>query len=731
MHQAKPLKSGNLALKETAIPDNKVIKLQPKGTSGTDISGKRFVEEYLTTLLDTAGADIWDKMRRSDDQVAMLLRVVKNPIMSARWFISPVDEDEESKKIAEFVEYVLFNDMGTEENPKSFEKFKREALTSIEFGYSLFEITNKTVKDSEEWGSYIGLKGLDWRSPRTIEEWSVDRSGYLEWVRQIDNSENGGDFYIPGDFLLHIAPEMEGDNFEGISMLRPIYGNYLRKDLVRKLQMIGIERGATGIPIGEIPEGFINSAEQTALEEALSRFVNHERAYMTVPKGFGLTEMKISHDAEKVDLVIQSENKGMSKTFLANFMELGISGGGAYALATDLSDIFLSGIEVYSNAVRTSINQKLIPMLVKQNYGKQKAYPELKIEGINDKAGKEFAEVLKILNEIGLLEISERLQKVISEKYKLPKPEGEVKPAKQLPAPKPKPKTEPDPDDTNNGNQFTELKLSEKNVSGTISKSGKELTEKMREAMQPRAKELIDKIMIIWRNEPTSTRLSKANALKVPGKNDYKKLISEFLADVYVDSTNQVKKELSSDGLKLAEPEEIKDLPIESKAAGRSQAELLVASQDADLLKNVLFTFTSKADVLPTEQQMQSNLLAVVEKYLNSSSFNVSGPNAVSNAVNLARNAIFQQKETLDQIETFVFTNPSPEAPICKHLKGRVFTKSEYIVSNNLPPLHHNCNSYIVAQISGRKGNKKLDPRGLNLTGTELEVEKLLKSITL
>ncbi len=73
-------------------------KMTVEGTSGIDYSGHRFYEEYLTKLLGTYGPEIYDEMRRSDDQVIMLLRVVKNPIMSARWFISPADESDESKK---------------------------------------------------------------------------------------------------------------------------------------------------------------------------------------------------------------------------------------------------------------------------------------------------------------------------------------------------------------------------------------------------------------------------------------------------------------------------------------------------------------------------------------------------------------------------------------------------------------------------------------------------------
>lgn len=716
----KAQKSGNADL-----PERVSLKTTSIGTSGTDISGHRFFEEYLLALTQTDGPDIWDAMRRSDDQVIMLLRVVKNPIMSARWFITSPDEDKESVKISDFISHALFCDMGTEDYPKSFEKFKREALTCVEFAYSLFEITNKVVLNHPEFGSYIGIKGLDWRSPKTIEEWYVSKSGELEQVRQTDSSERAQDVFIPGKFLLHIAPEMEGDNYEGISMLRPIYGNWLRKDVMRKLQMIGIERAATGIPIGVIPQGQLNTPSQTALEDSLSRFVAHERQYMTIPEGYKVDSLKIQHDAEKVQSAIEAENVGMAKSFLANFMELGLNGTGSYALGTDLSDIFLAGIEVYANAIKTPINSKLIPQLVRQNFGRQEKYPELQIEGINDKAGKEFAEIMQILTDKDLIQITDRLKEVIHKRYKLPDFDKEIETNQNNAAFVSSTDTPPKVALTEVG-----YNLAEKSVGKNIEIVGKEMSAIMADQMRLRGVKLVSEMMSIWRNAQKSQRMEQVNRLKVPGKNEYKKIISSLLAEVYVQATAGVKKELSAGGLKLAEESEIRNLPAESKAAGSSQADLITESQDADLRKNLFFSFTSKADTLPTEAQMNANLLNVVEKYVTGSSIKLAGPNAVANAVNLARNAVFQQKETLEKIESFIFQNPSPDAPICVELTGRVFTKEEYIISDKLPPLHHNCNSWIVAQVAGKVGNKPISPAGLSIQGTDKQIERIEKSIT-
>ena len=75
--------------------------------------------------------------------------------------------------------------------------------------------------------------------------------------------------------------------------------------------------------------------------------------------------------------------------------------------------------------------------------------------------------------------------------------------------------------------------------------------------------------------------------------------------------------------------------------------------------------------------------------------------------------------------------NPSPEALICKQLTGRVFTKEEYIVTDNVPPLHHHCNSWIKAQLIGKVGNKQISPAGLTVQGTDDQIIAIEKSKTL
>jgi hypothetical protein len=86
----------------------------------------------------------------------------------------------------------------------------------------------------------------------------------------------------------------------------------------------------------------------------------------------------------------------MVKSFLANFLELGMSGTGAYALSDDLSDFFLGGIKHIAQIPASGINKRLVPSLMQMNRPGV-PYPILKVSGIDDKAGKELADMLSAL----------------------------------------------------------------------------------------------------------------------------------------------------------------------------------------------------------------------------------------------------------------------------------------------------------------------------------------------
>ena len=388
------------------------------GYSGTEIMGGIFSEEYLSKLTGMPGAAEYDKMRRSEAQIAMLMSAIKNPIKSAQWEIESVDPtDAKQNEIAELIKGILFEQI-------DFDTFKHEALTFLEFGNVVFEIVHNNVLSHPKFGTFTGLAGIKFRSQKTIYEWLVDKNtGALTGVYQQIISDIGKSVKIPGEFLLVMTQQKEGDNYEGISSLRPIYGAWIRKNLYLKLIAIGLEKYAIGTPIGKTPKtvGY-GMPEFEQFKDMLRSYTSNEQAFMILPEGFEIDMQFGTFDAEKVKSIILMENSEMVNAFVANFLALGMNGsGGAFALGTDLSDFFLSGIRQYANIITGALNRKLIPDLVKLNYGEQASYPKMKVTGINDKAGKELADIIGILIDKNVIKSDEPLDEFVRKQYGLPK----------------------------------------------------------------------------------------------------------------------------------------------------------------------------------------------------------------------------------------------------------------------------------------------------------------------
>lgn len=414
--------------------DNYFIHKTPSGSMGTETYAGYPREEYLHELFGKDRAKIFDKMRRSDTQVKMLLGAVKNPIKAAVWEVEPASDDPEDVRRAALIRHILLSDI-----PRigGFHKFIEEALTQVEFGHAVFEKTFRLVKDHPLYGTYHGIAGLDMISPKTIERWNVSGQGVLQSITQISNGDLSRYINIPAQFLLVLSMDMEGANYEGISMLRPCYGNWLRKNMMLKLNAIGVEKFAIPTPVAKIPPGFQATEQFSFLIEVLEAYTGGEAAFLTIPNSVELDLKPSTYDPEKVDTAIDAEDRRMAKAFLANFLELGLTGVGSFAMSEDLSDFFLGGLEHIASNIAATVNAVLIPELCNLNFGGNARLPKLKHSGISDKAGKELAEVLANLVSANVVEPDDLLEENIRSRYKLPKKSDLGKEGRKPPPPAP------------------------------------------------------------------------------------------------------------------------------------------------------------------------------------------------------------------------------------------------------------------------------------------------------
>lgn len=716
------------------------LSLEAVGNSGTQIFGGYFSEEYLSTLRGRVGARKWDEMRRSEAQIAMLLNAMTNPIKAATWTIDAYDEsDPDCVNDKELAECCIFDMI-------DFTAFKHEALTLIPFGFSLMEVVHSVELNHPKFGTFNGLKSLAFRSQKTIENWILEpKTGRLLGVNQYTFSDLGGNQFIPGEFLVVFTLMKEGDNYEGISALRPMFGAYVRKDVYLKLAAIGIEKYAVGTPIGTIPKGKEKGTDFENFQKTLQNYTSHEAAYITLPEGWKIEIQRGEFDASKIKEMLVFENTEFANAVVGNFLALGMNGGGgAYALGSNLGEFFTSGIQAYADIICDTVNRQLIPNLIKMNRGDRKGYPKMKVTGISDKAGKEFAETLKFLTDSRMINPDTPLKDFIRKQYKLPKqdPKTEI----PMPAIPSGAKTNyPTPTDPVVNPQTGKLEpykpnqlLSER--AETIQLADKKYVErfdahkeKLKEIMQDNLQTMYAALKDILRRKynslPKGSRILTAKGVDMPGVNAYKAALREHLAMVSERAVDWARSRVP--GAKNVQLAEYPKLPAKLKKIVDAQSTLVAETQAADVEKMVFFKFTSEAattdDVDHILNAVDEDVLPTLEDGSTGSgmSIDAAAGNTVAQVTQQSAMEFFHDDEVEDQIESYTFTNEDPVSDICQALADTTFAPDDSDLLRYSPPLHHNCKSRLVPNLKGDSDNPEIDRGGVALT------KKQLNSITL
>ena len=724
--------------KESGLTSGVRKQISAIGFSGTEIHAGYFSEEYLQLLRGKRGARTYDEMRRSEPQISMILKGVTNPIKGANWtFEAAKTEDVADAQLhADLMEEIF--KVGIDWDTALVEIF-----SFCVYGYSVFEPIHSVVLNHPKFGDFNGLKSLAFRSPKTIERWNLEKhTGNLLSLEQIVFSDVGQSCTIPGQNLLVFSLDKEGDNYEGISLLRPMYGPWFRKNLYLKLAAIGAEKNAIGTPKAKVPAGKEKTDEFKKLLEILEAFTAHESAYITYPEGWEIDIIKGEFDGSELKELIVLENTEMANAAVANFLTLGMnSSGGAYALGSDLSDLMLASIQCLADFACGVINRQLIPNLVKLNFGPQQAYPKLKCTGINDKAGKELADIIGVGIDKRIIKPDDKLDTFFRKQFKLPDADPTTSREAPTPAPgfggnTPAPAPAPTPAPTLPEPEIEEPEVEETQLAEgtrlqlaeTYKAEFKKRQVDTKTVMQEGLRQMLDamkkKIEAEYKKATPQARLTLGTKIEAVGVNKYRDVLREALAETANLGLLSARKEIPggkkiklSESIQLAAPKGgyYEALPTNvKKRIVDVQASLIANTQSADLEKIVSFQYTtsanSTADLAQILRDIEEKAGEVIEGATGSGlSLEAAASNAVSTTLNQARLDFFFEPEVLETIESFTFVNEDPVSEICQELDGTTWAADDPAVDRYSPPLHHNCKSRLVPNIKGDEGNPEVE----------------------
>lgn len=718
--------------------ESKKINLKSIGKSGTLVSGFVVQDDYLSELVGVQGQELYAKMLRSDSTIRKLFHAVSNPIRSAVWDIQPASDETADVEAAALIKQILFHDLNEGWTAKL-----DEILLFPWHGFAAFEVVHQNYTHPT-FGPYTGLANLAFRDQRTLDQFKFSPEGILEFVHQIQSGEIPVDIDIPAENMLFFFNEKRGNDL-GYPFCRMLYGNYKRKLLYKQLQAIGIERSALAVPHLSLPEGVeMDSDEARTAQEQLEAFTLAENAYFMTPAGYEITFNSTGgFDPQKVQTAIKAENEEIAGSLIGMFLEMGLGGNSAVGSSTGISaDFFRDGIEYLANKITETINLKLIPNLYALNFGElPEALPELVHHGIADEAGKELMEVVTGYVKDGVITPDEILEDHVRKAHNLPKKaEGEMTDNGESQDDQSNDPNDPIADDDNDdgdpaqdGDTDEEVELSEKgkpkDPKALISLHAGRVSDVIREYIESASGKYINDVIVRYRQLNDNRKQNATNKTKMGFQSKFKKDLKRELTSASAESISMAKKEIPSkaDVELSSKPEDMKrltekfgdfseiklndfsSLPTHIQVLIAKQADLISTDSLNELKKRIDFSFSSIETKSSDENVIRQSMEEAASEFAGSSTVETKGTNVSSLMVNEGRNTFFFDDDVLDDIHSFTFVNIAPVSAVCRELAGTTFNTNDAESLRYSPPLHHNCKSYLRANLKSSRGIEKLE----------------------
>lgn len=414
------------------------------GNGGHNFAGMD-TGEYLTSLSGPTGRAKFDEMRRSDPQIRTVLNAITLPIRAAKYAVEPASDSPKDREIAEIIERNLLHGM-----TQTWDDTLRQALLMLPFGFSILE------KVWEYRDGLLQIRKLDPRLPTSVVDWKWDvQTDELIGPEQTDSL--GKRYVLPIEKLLVFTNEREGDNWEGVSILRPAYKPWYIKSNLEKIDAIKHDRFGVGIPAMTAPDGVKNSDPAWSdAEETLENIQAQEQGYIVKPSGWEL-EILGGGAAAGTDVLasIKYHDMQIAKSVLAQFVELGSTVSGSRALGQSFVELFLLSLQATANYICEVINRFLIPEYCGYNWPVTE-YPRLKASKIQTLD----PTIIATLKGAGVLTMDTDTENAVRSTLELP--EIEERPASPMPPPTSKP-AEPvkDPEEPKDEEDEKDTKQSE------------------------------------------------------------------------------------------------------------------------------------------------------------------------------------------------------------------------------------------------------------------------------
>lgn len=430
-------------------PDTRVRSASGRGHT----EGFLELEELNEDLKGVPGLTIFDRMYRGDGDIRQVVSMVCNPVVGGTWSVVPwggQEADEKSQKIAEMVKWALFDHM----SPNWTGHVAQMLPVLIRSGFAPFEELWTTCDYDGK--TYLVPRKLDLRLPRTIERWFQDQYGELvsivqqlpipldqliargyspeTGVRRIASTGetlHANQVEILAKNLVYYRLGAEGDNWEGVSLLRPAYKHWYLKDSIEKIDAIAQEREAVGIPICYPPMG-ATPRQLEEMEKVLAAMRTNDQGYIVAPgpkaaqgapdgQGWLIEVIGYDRNGSGRDPMpsLEYHTQKIAAAFIAEFMRLGHGQTGARATAQVQADPFLMSVEAMCKIVEDAA-QPLVEKIVAYNFPEAEHAPKLQMSLVDNTSLTQLADYVMKLTQVGALFPDQELEDFLRARGDLP-----------------------------------------------------------------------------------------------------------------------------------------------------------------------------------------------------------------------------------------------------------------------------------------------------------------------
>lgn len=363
------------------------------GIGGTNTyNGDIRSDEFLRELKGRKAIKKFREMRDNDAVIGSVMYAIEQILRDVEYEVVPSDDSDKALSEAEFVKSVL------EDMDHTFDDHISEAISSLSFGFAVFEVVYKRrvgpyekspKKKSKFSDGRLGVRRIASRAQWTIERFDIDRdTGDTLGVYQ-EKSWGMGENYIPSWKTVHYRTVTTNNDPSGRSILRNAYKSYTYLTNLQSIEAIAVERELHGVPVGRMPAEYLaeNATDdqkslKSQFERVLRDLKNNEQGFALLPSDLYVNtqgepttqrlmdiELITSNGSRNIDIdpIIKRYQNDLARSIMAEFLMLGSDERGSYALSKSKTDIFLKSLESYINSIYDVINKQLVERLWELN----------------------------------------------------------------------------------------------------------------------------------------------------------------------------------------------------------------------------------------------------------------------------------------------------------------------------------------------------------------------------